>query len=471
MVLRTFFDKTNTIVYNDYTNTGRNPIAQLFYGGSDGLNTYSRLLFHFDESRLINYYTGGTFTDLNKVKHILKLTNTSSFDKSLLNTSYDGIYNRSSSFDLIVFPVNQIWDEGVGYDYTNGSNLINGDLAVSTLPSNWFYSQSGIYWDNGGGTFSGSPSEMIIATQHFDAGNENMEVDVTDFVNGILTGNTNYGMGIAYSYAFEQTSTPQIQYVGFFTRHTQTAYEPYIETRYENYIQDDRNNFFLDKINKLYLYVNLAGNPTNLDTLPTVTVYDNYGGIFSAYTSSDVNHITKGVYSIDLLIPTNTSFSDGMLLNDVWGNILINGISRPDIKLSFELMDSWKYYNLGSSDSLPKQVAVTVSGIYANEKIKRGDIRKVIVSTRIPYTVNQTQVITGLKYRLYVTEGQNELTIVDYEQIEMTSNSNYFLIDTQSLLPNTYYVDIKVESNLEIITLSNVLNFDITSQSTWRISQ
>ena len=30
----------------------------------------------------------------------------------------------------------------------------------------------------------------------------------------------------------------------------------------------------MDKPNKLYLYVNLAGNPTNLDTIPSVNVYD-----------------------------------------------------------------------------------------------------------------------------------------------------------------------------------------------------
>jgi hypothetical protein len=53
-----------------------------------------------------------------------------------------------------------------------------------------------------------------------------------------------------------------------FTNNTQTFYEPYIETKYDNHIIDDRNNFILDKLNKLYLYVNVGGNPTNLDALP-----------------------------------------------------------------------------------------------------------------------------------------------------------------------------------------------------------
>jgi hypothetical protein len=44
------------------------------------------------------------------------------------------------------------------------------------------------------------------------------------------------------------------------------------ETKYDNHIIDDRNNFILDKLNKLYLYVNVGGNPTK-DALPTVIMW------------------------------------------------------------------------------------------------------------------------------------------------------------------------------------------------------
>ena len=36
MVIRTFFDKNNTIVSNQYVNTGLNPVTELFYGGAIG---------------------------------------------------------------------------------------------------------------------------------------------------------------------------------------------------------------------------------------------------------------------------------------------------------------------------------------------------------------------------------------------------------------------------------------------------
>ena len=468
MVIRTYFDKNNTIVSNQYVNTGLNPITELFYGGALGEQKYSRFLFDFDESTLKSLYTGGTFTDLTKLKHTLRMTNTGSFDTDLLNGTMAG-KDRTTSFDLVLFKINQEWDNGVGYDYEVPIVTI-GESAYYTGPSNWVEARTGIFWANGSGVYSGSPSGITVTTQHFDKGNENIEMDVTDYVNGLLTGDTNYGLGVAYARPYELMNTTTLQYVGFFNNNTQTFYEPYIETIYDNHIKDDRNNFYLDKPNKLYLYVNLAGNPTNLDTNPSVDIYDNNGSLLSAYTSSDVNHITLGVYSIDITIPTSNTNIETMY-NDVWSDVIINGVTRPNITLDFVVKDSFGYYNIGNNNMLPKKVGVNISGIQNKERIKRGDIRKVIVSARIPYTVEQTQNISDLKYRLYVTEGAPELTVIDWQPVEMANNYYYFLLDTQSLIPNTYYLDIQAYSNLEVTTIKNACQFDIISQVELRKSQ
>jgi hypothetical protein len=467
MVIRTYFDKNNTIVNNSLVNTGLNPVTELFYGGFDGIEKYSRFIFHFDETKLKNLYTNGTFTELTKLKHTLRLTNTGSFDTELLNGTM-GSKDRASSFDLILFKIDQEWDNGVGYDY-EVPILINGDYFYSTRPSNWVFARTGTPWENGTGVYSGSPASITIATQHFDKGNENIEMDITDYVNGVLTGDTNYGLGIAFDRGYELINTTKLQFVGFFTNNTQTFFEPFIETIYENHIKDDRNNFFLDKHNKLYLYVNLAGNPTNLDQIPTVNVFDHNGDLFSAYTSSDVTHVTKGVYSIDILVPTNDNIET--MYNDVWSNIIINGVTRPEISLEFVVKSSMEYYNLGPDTMLPKKVAVNISGIRNQENIKRGDIRRVIVSARIPYTVEQTQYIDNLQYRLYVKEGTRELTVIDFQPVEMANNYYYFLLDTESLIPNTYYLDVLATSNLEVTTLKNACQFNIVNQVELRKSQ
>lgn len=469
MVINTFFDRNNTLIYNDLTNTGKNPITELFYGGPLNNETYSRFIFHFDETRLREIYSCGGFGDLTKVTHTLRMTNTGAFDLELLGKKTCDGKNRSSSFDLNVFVINQPWDEGNGYDYNNVDFLPNGnDSIISNYPSNWVYAQTNINWSGGNGTYSGNV--VSIATQHFEHGNENIEIDITDYVNGVITGNTNYGLGLSFPNTLEATSTYDVQYVGFFTRHTQTFYEPYVQTIYDNPIIDDRANFYLDKPNTLYLFTNIGGVPTSLDNLPSVTIVDPAGDVFSAITSG-VTQVGCGIYSVDILIPSTSAYTDCMQFEDIWSNISINGITRPDIELDFIVKDSSEYYNMGYNSELPKKYGFTVSGIKHNERIKRGDIRRVNVSARIPYTVNQTQIIDKLQYRLYVREGNNEYTIIDFQDINRAFNSNYFLIDTQSLIPNIYYLDIKLESNYEVTTISDILRFEIINQTELRDSQ
>jgi hypothetical protein len=159
------------------------------------------------------------------------------------------------------------------------------------------------------------------------------------------------------------------------------------------------------------------------------------------------------------------------MYNDVWKDVVINGVTRPNISLDFVMRPSMEYYNIGNNDMLPKKIAVSIGGIRNQEKIKRGDIRKGIVSARIPYTVEQTQTIDNLQYRLYVKEGVRELTVIDFQPVEMANNYYYFLLDTASLIPNTYYLDVLATSNLEVTTIKSVVQFDIVNQVELRKGQ
>jgi hypothetical protein len=41
-------------------------------------------------------------------------------------------------------------------------------------------------------------------------------MDITEYVNSVLTGNTNYGLGIAFNRGYELLNTPCLKYVGFY---------------------------------------------------------------------------------------------------------------------------------------------------------------------------------------------------------------------------------------------------------------
>ena len=66
--------------------------------------------------------------------------------------------------------------------------------------------------------------------------------------------------------------------------------------------------------------------------------------------------------------------------------------------------------------------------------------------------------------RLYIKDGNREVEVFPYEQVNKTSDENYFLINTAILIPQRYYVDVKVEYNRELIVSKNILEFDIVNE-------
>ena len=463
MVTRTYIDKNNTIIFGTLINTGRNPIAELYYGGKETQTDYTRHLLYFDISDLQQKYNNGELGDLSNVTHTLRMTNSSFFDRDLQAQKLLDGKQRTSSFNLVLFRVNKLWDEGCGYDYQRFMGLHpSDDITFVESASNWINATTTVAWDEPG-VYSGSPSGVTVTTQHFDKGNENIEMDITNEVNSLITGGTtNYGYGIAFERDLETKEVVPSQYVGFFTRHTQTYYEPFVETSYNNPIRDDRKNFYRGKTNRLYLYTNLGGEPTNLDSKPSVVVKDGNGTLFSSFTSNDVVQQTKGVYYIELFVPITSSGCT--IFTDTWSDIVINGINRPDVTLQFEIKDDTEYYNFGDSESLPIEYTFNLSGIRRDEKIKRGDQRKVFVNARIPYTVNETSVIDGLQYRLWIREGNTEVNVIDWTDVNKSYLKNYFILDTSWMIPNEYYIDIKLTSNQLVKTYTNTLKFNIVNQ-------
>ena len=139
-------------------------------------------------------------------------------------------------------------------------------------------------------------------------------------------------------------------------------------------------------------------------------------------------------------------------------------MDRTNVTLDFEIKDDETYFDLGTNVNDPLEYYMSVSGIKSGEKIKRGDIRKVFASARKPFTTNEIDVIDGLQYRLYVKEGNTEVTVIDWMDINRTFDTNYFLIDTSWMIPNIYYVDVKLTSGQEVRTYSNSLKFEIVNQ-------
>lgn len=471
IVTKTYSSKSNTIYKDSCTNLGLNPIMCLDYG-----RNVSRGMIYFDHNKVKQLVEDKTYPDITKLHHTLKMTNTASlhkFDKHrpCADLICEDFKERATSFDLIFFLINKNWDCGKGFDYIK--DMHKGEhVAYSNDASNWYQFRNYVKWDEEGiysnDTLSrefdlftskkGNLSKIIIGYQHFDFGNEHIELDITETFNKFITNElTNYGIGIAFAPSFENVETCKTQYVGFFTQHTHSFFEPYVETTYDETIEDDRTNFYLDKDNKLYFYAVVGNKYVNLDELPICTINGHQNVSKQA---------TKGIYYIDVNLSSDEYEPDTMIY-DVWSNLKYNGKDLKDVELSFVTKSETDYFTFG----LPKQNEDTefipsVYGIQDHEQIKRGDIRKVNIECRIPYTTNQLLSVEGIDYRLYVMEGLKQYDVIGWTKVERAYNENYFLINTNELIPSRYYLDLRVHRNLELIEHPKVLKFDIINDVT-----
>jgi hypothetical protein len=492
---RSYFSKNDTILYDNYVNTGRNPVTQLYFGSSPtsfAPLSFSRFIFDLDLSELIAKVNDGTIsTECHTgMTHTLTMTNSSSFDLELLNGLTSEGTRRATSFDLILFRIpktsgstgnDQYWDEGVGYDYANlvtntptgsaTSTQFYGDKSFSDRPANWFqattlnlWSEEGIYDNQNTGNVNYNDL-VIIDRKHFEFGNEDIDFDMTDEINNILDGSLTgvTGWGIAYVPDIENISGLTEQYsVGFFTRHTQTFYEPYLLTDYNDLIQDDRNLFVSNKTNKLYLYVYQNGNPLNLDSNPTVDIADSDGVLLSGHTGLTTCLITKGVYEVS--VPPISGYTKPCQFTDTWKGIEIDGVAIDDIINEFVLYNYSKEFTIGSVSREPSLYGFESYGIKQNEKILNTDIRRVGVIIKKAYTGAEVLNKVDAQYRIYVKEGTTEVQVQDWTQINRTPNEYFFIFDTRDKIPNEYFVDIKVTSSGEVDTYKKVLQFQIVNK-------
>jgi hypothetical protein len=477
-----YFSRNNTIVYSGLTNTGRNPIIELYYGDGNTKDPigFSRCIFDLDLTELILKYQQGIIsTECGNATHTLRMTNTGSFNRDFLNTTTSEEKERATSFDLILWRIPyrdynqeqpQYWDEGVGYDFVD-IDPVPGDRNYSTRPSNWFqrqtlydWEQDGIYDNTDGGLFPFSNLD-IVATQHFEFGNEDIEFDMTGEIEAILDGSfvNPAGWGISFLPQLENlTGTTKAYYTGFFSRHTQTFYEPRLETVYDDLILDNRNNFSLGKTNKLYLYSYEDGNFMNLDKNPLVTIADQNGTPIQGLINIKSCLKTQGVYEVE--IPPLLGYPTNCLFTDTWSNIKLNNFSLPNVINEFVIYPVQNSLQIGVTSLDPSVYGFDFYGIKQDEKILNTDIRKVSVIVKKAYTKNRMLPKVEAFYRVYVREGQTEVQVQDWTKLNRTPNEYYFIFDTRDKIPNEYYVDLKVISSGEVNTYKRTIKFQIVNK-------
>jgi hypothetical protein len=176
-----------------------------------------------------------------------------------------------------------------------------------------------------------------------------------------------------------------------------------------------------------------------------------------------VKKYSRGVYYVETMFSISDFKADRQYF-DTWDNIYFNGAKFEPVELYFTLKPSTNWFTIGNSIEETPTFTPQLSGINSNEKIRRGDIRKLSIKARLNYTKQQSQLIDGIEVRFYVMDGNREVTVFDYETVNKTYNENYLLVDTNNFLPQIYHIDVKIKYGMEEIIHHDMIKFEIVNE-------
>ena len=149
------------------------------------------------------------------------------------------------------------------------------------------------------------------------------------------------------------------------------------------------------------------------------------------------------------------------MLFDVWDNIIYQGNKMDAVELDFVTKPKNMYFNIGNSLEDSKKLVPTIYGIDYDEKIQRGDVRKVVILPKVAYKKNSAELVDKMYFRLYIKDGEREINVIPFEKVNRSFVENYYVIDTSMLIPERYHVDVKFYYNQEMIIHHDVLSFKI----------
>jgi len=369
-------------------------------------------------------------------------------------------------------------DDGTDVTVTQGTAGLAGNTTSvdngSGLVSVGNFTGGDGKWTTAGGDFYTDASSSF--TQTFDAGLENLDIDVTTLLEqwinstgnqAVLGSKDNHGFGIKLSDANEAEAKSYYT-KKFFGRGTDFFFKrPVLEAQFEDAKRDDRDNFTIkssllttaDNLNTLFFYnkhrgrlVDIAGDS---DKRPFIRFYHSSGSIpegpakgFLDITSSVVTSLTAsrestGIYKTQVMITSSIVSDNYPYLMDVWsygteevltGSVIIPKTFKPETyedSTDFVLSMTNLKTEYGPKDH-PKL------RLYAREKNWSPNIY-----TTAKNKPENKLIISG-SYR--VIRVVDSLTVVDYgtgsvkyTELSYDQNGNYFEFNMDMLEPGFQY--------------------------------
>lgn len=337
-----------------------------------------------------------------------------------------------TSFDMFAFPLSRSWDEGTGIDDT--------DFKDSGW-ANWMSASSTAAWVATGSDFV---TNFGSASQHFDNGQEDLEVDVTSMVISWLTGGLpNNGMVLKLGATEENNDTDYFVKM-FHGRESHIVDKiPYIEARWSDVLKDNRGNFGYNVNNKLFMYNFVRGELAVVQEPVTVRIQDHLVGASASYSQTfSTFQIASGVLTASILISNTASFSSSFY--DIWfsgSRVYLTGTFKP-LALTGSSIDQYDEFtvsvtNLKRVYDVSEEARLKVNVRKRDYKTHRG-----VVATA---SLNSEREYIEKMYYSVVNDETGEVVVpygtgsVPYTQLSYDGSGNYFNIWMRNFVPGFKY--------------------------------
>lgn len=260
-----------------------------------------------------------------------------------------------SNYTLILYPLSQSFDEGIGRDVYAFEDVAAANYltaSVSAGLSTWFASgasAAGYVGEQNVDYVTGSIAlGNLFVTQTFTEGDEDLLMDITKIVSATLTTQLpNHGFRISFSGT--QETDDRTRFVKrFATRHsTEPSLRPSIIASFDDSIQDNHQNFYFDVSGTLHLNNFRRGALSNIASGSSLTAITGSSSLLltlqtgsavsGTYYSKQVvasqlavgqNNIT-GVYYASFAIPSTATGSiirelaaaHSATFTEIWGSL------------------------------------------------------------------------------------------------------------------------------------------------------
>lgn len=424
MKYRLYPSKDTTIIEGRTYNSGKNEVAELWYG-SAGI---ARTLIYFDITSWIDKIDSGLVpVDISDVDCTLFLTNCfPSFEEY-----YDENDRVASSVDVEIRELTTSWDEGNGHGIVSSG----GEDGFA----NWFSGTSLSAWTLSGGDYS-----SIVFTTHLDNGNENISGDVSTQVSA-WCGGTNNGIVVKFSDDFETLSTEPKSITKFYTKDTHTYFLPYVEFEWDGLIKDQRDEVEYNLTKRLYLTTQSHGVYKNVGDISGITInfaHPDLSGSPIEIAASAITNQYPGIYYAEIDFPSNPGTTGDTTFTDTWYVDFGGGGNYHGITKTGSLTAGTSTWGTNSDGTKVYDISIP------HLKNEYGTDEQVFLDVDVyeRYT-DDRYTLKNLEYKISLMDGSDEFVMVDWEDVHYGPLGNMIILDTSWFLKdNRYKIDIRTSS-------------------------